>query len=73
MRLGVTAGSYPECEDGVHSGWAGYTPSDFVETAVRGRIGDLEPLASTPPDIAEAAIRRRGVGLYSAIIIALSD
>ena len=33
------------------------TPSDFVEAAVRGRIGDMESLASTPPYFVEAADR----------------
>ena len=33
------------------------TPSDFVEAAVRGWIGDMESLALTPPYFVEAAIR----------------
>ena len=34
------------------------TPSDFVEAAVRGRIGDMESLVSTPSDFVEAAVRK---------------
>ena len=32
-------------------------PSDFVEAAVRGRIGDMESLVSTPLYFVEAALR----------------
>lgn len=38
-------------------------PLTFVEADVGGRTGELERLASTPPDIVGAAVGLMGVGV----------